>query len=148
MSAMASQTTIVSMVCSTVCSDADQRKHQSPASLVFVRGIHHHNGPVSGNIFIWWRHHDETDSGCTTPFPISSWACMINLVHAELFLSNMKIYLNFLSFLNATSLNPSWETRNCVSNSLCHMDAESQTTQGAEASAAMISTHFSRNVSF
>ena len=39
MSAMASQITSVSMVCSTVCSGVDQRKHQSSASLAFVRGI-------------------------------------------------------------------------------------------------------------
>ena len=30
----------VSNVCSTVCSGADQRSHQSPVSLAFVRGIH------------------------------------------------------------------------------------------------------------
>ena len=38
MSAMASQITGVSIVYSTVCSGADQRKHQSSASLAFVRG--------------------------------------------------------------------------------------------------------------
>ena len=36
MSVMASQITSASIVCSTVCSGADQRKHQSSASLVFV----------------------------------------------------------------------------------------------------------------
>ena len=40
MSAMESQITVVSMVCSTVCSGADQRKHQSSTSLAFMRGIH------------------------------------------------------------------------------------------------------------
>ena len=40
MSDMASQITGVPFVCSTVCSDADQRKHQSFASLTFVMGIH------------------------------------------------------------------------------------------------------------
>ena len=40
MSAMASQITSVSVVCSTVYSGADQRKHQSSASVAFVRGIH------------------------------------------------------------------------------------------------------------
>ena len=40
MSVMASQITGVSIVCSTVCSSTDQRKHQSSASLAFVRGIH------------------------------------------------------------------------------------------------------------
>ena len=39
MSAMASQITSVSSNCSTVCWGADQRKHQSSASLAFVRGI-------------------------------------------------------------------------------------------------------------
>ena len=39
MSAMASQITGISIVCSTVCSGADHRKHQSSASLAFVMGI-------------------------------------------------------------------------------------------------------------
>ena len=40
MSAMASQITGVSIVCPTVCFSTDQRKHQSFASLAFMRGIH------------------------------------------------------------------------------------------------------------
>ena len=40
MGAIASQITILTTVYSTVYSDADQRKHQSSASLAFVRGIH------------------------------------------------------------------------------------------------------------
>ena len=40
MGAMASQITILTIVYSTVYSIADQRKHQSSASLAFVRGIH------------------------------------------------------------------------------------------------------------
>ena len=50
---MASQITSISTVCSTICSGADQWKHQSSASLVFVRGIHRwplgspHKGPVT-----------------------------------------------------------------------------------------------------
>ena len=40
MNAMASQNNGVSSVYSIVCSGADQRKHQSSASLAFVRGIH------------------------------------------------------------------------------------------------------------
>ena len=57
MSAIASQITGVSMVCSTVCSGANQRKHQSSASLVFVREIHRwpvnspHKGPVTRKMF-------------------------------------------------------------------------------------------------
>ena len=45
--------TSVSIVCSTICSSADQRKHQSSASLAFVRGIHWWPENVSS----WWRHH-------------------------------------------------------------------------------------------
>ena len=37
---MASQITSLAIVYSTIYSGADQRKHQSPASLAFVRGIH------------------------------------------------------------------------------------------------------------
>ena len=57
MSARASQITGVSMVYSTICSDADQRKHKRFASLAFVRGIHRwpvnstHKGPVTRNFF-------------------------------------------------------------------------------------------------
>ena len=40
MSARMSQILGVSIVCSTVCSDVDQRKHQSFTALSFVRGIH------------------------------------------------------------------------------------------------------------
>ena len=40
MTTVASQITSLTVVYSTVYSDADQRKHQSSASLAFVRGIH------------------------------------------------------------------------------------------------------------
>ena len=45
MSTIASQITSLTIVYSTVYSGADQRKHQSSASLAFVRGIH--RGPVN-----------------------------------------------------------------------------------------------------
>ena len=45
MGAVSSQITSLTIVYSTVYSDADQRKHQSSASLAFVRGIH--RGPVN-----------------------------------------------------------------------------------------------------
>ena len=45
MGAMASQITSLTIVYSTVYSDADQRKHQSSASLACVRGTH--RGPVN-----------------------------------------------------------------------------------------------------
>ena len=55
--AMASQITSLAIVCSTVYSGADHRKHQSSASLAFVRGIHRwpvnspHKGPVTRKMF-------------------------------------------------------------------------------------------------
>ena len=45
MGAIASQITSLTIVYSIVYSEADQRKHQSSASLAFVRGIH--RGPVN-----------------------------------------------------------------------------------------------------
>ena len=45
MGAMASQITSLTIVYSTVYSDADQRKNQNSVSLAFVRGIH--RGPVN-----------------------------------------------------------------------------------------------------
>ena len=57
MSKMASQITSVSIGFSTVCSGADQSKHQSSVSLAFVRGIHRwpvnhrHKGPVTRKMF-------------------------------------------------------------------------------------------------
>ena len=54
---IASQITSLTIIYSTVYSDADQRKHQSSASLAFVRGIHRwpvnspHKGPVTRKMF-------------------------------------------------------------------------------------------------
>ena len=64
MGAIASQITSLTIVYSTVYSDADERKHQSPASLAFVG-----NSPLTGefpaqmasnewNVSIWWRYHE------------------------------------------------------------------------------------------
>ena len=55
MDAIASQITSLTIVYSTVYSDAYQRKHQSSASLAFVRGIHRghspHEWPVTRKMF-------------------------------------------------------------------------------------------------
>ena len=57
MGAITSQITSLTIVYSTVYSDADQRKHQSSASLTFVRGIHRrpvnspHKWPVTRKMF-------------------------------------------------------------------------------------------------
>ena len=57
MASMASQITSLTIVYSAVYSGADQRKHQSSASLAFVRGIHRwsvnfpHKGQVTRKMF-------------------------------------------------------------------------------------------------
>ena len=67
MGAITSQITSLAIVYSTVYSGADQRKHQSSASLAFVRGVHRgpvnspHKWPVTRKMFpfddvIMWRH--------------------------------------------------------------------------------------------
>ena len=47
------------IVCSTVCSCVNQRKHQSSESLAFVNvsGV---STCGRGNVSIWWRHHETT----------------------------------------------------------------------------------------
>ena len=64
MGAMTSQITSLAIVYSTVYSGADQRKHQSSASLVFVRGIRRwllaQKASNAENVFIWWRHNEDT----------------------------------------------------------------------------------------
>ena len=66
MGMIVSQITSLTIVYSTVYSDADQRKHQSSASQAFVQGIHRgpvnspHKWPVTWKMFpyddviIWW----------------------------------------------------------------------------------------------
>ena len=69
--AMASEITSLSIVYSTIYSGADQRKHQSSASLAFVRGFTGTGefpaqmASNAGNVSIWWRHHDRRC--CNTP---------------------------------------------------------------------------------
>ena len=78
MGTVASQITSLTIVYTTVYSDADQSKHQSSASLAFVWGIHRgpvnspHKWPITrkmfpfddvimnaGHISVSWRHHDK-----------------------------------------------------------------------------------------
>ena len=67
MDSIASQITSLTIVYSAVYSAVDQRKHQSSASLAFVRGIHRgpvnspHKGPVTRKMFpfddvVMWKH--------------------------------------------------------------------------------------------
>ena len=79
MNAMASQITSLTIVYSTVYSGADQRKHESSASLAFVWGIHRgpvnypHKWPLTRKMFpfddvIMLRHIMEWSSMCLLCF--------------------------------------------------------------------------------
>ena len=58
MHGIASQITSLTIVYSTVYSDADQRKHQSSASLAFgTDEFPAHMASNAENVSIWWRHH-------------------------------------------------------------------------------------------
>ena len=59
MDSIPSQITILTIAYSAVYSDTDQSKHQSSASLAFVRGIHRPAQMASNaeNVSIWRRHH-------------------------------------------------------------------------------------------
>ena len=65
MRAMTSQITGVLVVCSTVCSGADKKNHQSSASLAFARGIHLF--PFD-DVIMWKRFHGMTSSRLTYVF--------------------------------------------------------------------------------
>ena len=71
MGTIASQITSLTIVYSTVYSDADQRKHQSSASLAFVWGIH--PGQMASNaenVSIWWRHYGDTEYSSNIEMPL------------------------------------------------------------------------------
>ena len=58
MDVLASQITSLTIVCLTVYSGGDQRKHQSSASLAFVTGeFPAQKASNAENVSIWWRHH-------------------------------------------------------------------------------------------
>ena len=87
MSTTASQIT-VSNAYPTVCSGADQRKHQSSALLAFVRGIHRspvnspHKGPVTRKMFpfddVITRQTDARKSVTTTQTVLSHSVTMVS----------------------------------------------------------------------
>ena len=96
MSATTSQITGVSIVCSTVGSGADQRKHQSSASLTFVRGIQRwpvnssHKRPVKTqktfHLMTSWLEilvcADEIDAASTPQFDGLLQDCNISVANA------------------------------------------------------------------
>ena len=126
MGAVASQITGPTIVYSTVYSGANQRKHQSSASLAFVRGIHRwsvnspHKGPVTRKMFPF---HDvimmpEYSAFDTIRFPVMTltlfiglpWLTAMNLFICLPCLIKSNAFLGFFSHLCSQSIlaMPSW----------------------------------------
>ena len=72
MGAIASQITSLTIVYSTVYSEADQRKHQSSASLAFLRKFPAQMASNAENVAIWWRHHVGRDHGAVKTWSTSA----------------------------------------------------------------------------
>ena len=91
MGAMASQFISVSIIYSTICSGTDQRKHQSSASLAFVRGIHRwlvnspHKVPITRKMIPF---DDVIMNGCKNDKPYQlatrTYCEYIGIVHSQI----------------------------------------------------------------
>ena len=107
MSAVASQITSVSIVCSTVGSGTNQRKHQSSVSLAFVRGIHWwpvnsaHKGPVTRKMFPFLM-----TSSCTS---WTNWTQSVGSVLCTLYISFCNITYNML-YIHVHTMEPPYIT--------------------------------------
>ena len=110
MSAMASLITGVSNVFSTICSGVDQRKHQSSASLAFVRGFHRwpvnsrHKGPVTRKMFPFddvIRQHQNCGFGVGPTYIVMNNNVFYTFICADLFSKNRKrcVFSPFLVML-------------------------------------------------
>ena len=110
MGKIASQITSLTIVYSTVYSDADQGKHQSSASLAFVWGIHRgpvnspHKGPVTRKMFpfddvimtlVVASHRKKNVRVLSTS--VSPRGCSLFKFH----LSNFKIWKEFSSYMKS-----------------------------------------------
>ena len=125
MTTMASQITSLTVVYSAVYSDADQRKHQSSASLAFVWGIHRtgefpaQRASYAENVSIWWRHHAHNarkrggsifGNGWNLKYPISMsrgideiWSHADRLVHDfSIFIADALAILQSCTVINMT----------------------------------------------
>ena len=103
-SASAWQVTCLPVVCSTICSGVDQSKHESSASLDFVRRIHgwpvdaSHKGPVAKkNASIWWCHYSiswiwDTEIFLYINLPYLTQNCSW-LIFPDLLAHNCKIHI-------------------------------------------------------
>ena len=92
MSAMASQITSVSIFYSTVCSDADQRKHKAPRHWPlwgeFIgddRWFLSQRVSNAENVSIWWRHHGLAVTKKSPHYVISHFSSIIVVSREKLY---------------------------------------------------------------
>ena len=113
MSLIASQITSLTIVYSTVYSDADQRKHQSSASLAFVRGIHRgpvnspHKGPVKRKMFPF----DDVIMCLPLRLCVASWVTMVVRSDLGLTMARAQV-LSIWTSCTVRAMRPCWP---CVS---------------------------------
>ena len=105
MGVIASRITSLTIVYSTVYSDADQRKHQSSASLAFVRGIHRgplnspHKWPVTRKMFpfddvIMWNFKASTGENAGETRRNKTICIMERLIQESIFFSAIAFILD------------------------------------------------------
>ena len=133
MGAVASQITSLTIVYSTVYSGSDQRKHQSSASLAFVRGIHQwpvnspHKWPVTRKMFPF----DDVIMLCWCLFTSSvlffmsipsSVVQFVLEIKCRLCINDEKTSFIFYQAMSAMYIMSIWQT---FLNTMCHERFES-----------------------
>ena len=115
MGAIGPQITSLTVVYSTVYSDVDQRKHQSSASLAFVRGIHRgpvnspHKWPVTRKMFpfddVIMSKHVQCDIRI-----LKLWICRVDIDHRRI-LSVRSSYRDPFLSTNFTQWYKAWSSK-------------------------------------
>ena len=117
-SVIASQINCVSIVWSTICWRAHQRKHLSSASLAFVRGFHlwladfpAQRDTNAKNVYIWWRHHIFRKNKCILFYAMLVCVHVRNIKHGLInTIPNFIIWLlSMIDSHNCWHGNPHWD---------------------------------------
>ena len=120
MGTMAPQITSLAIVYSSVYSGADRRKHQSPASLAFLRGIHQgpvkspHKCPVTLKMFPF----DDVimDWGDTKCMHMKYGELNLQKCHCMIRVVTDIIHTQFISACTISGQNPPIKSRDCIGN--------------------------------
>ena len=119
MSANASQITDFSIVYSTVCSGADQRKHQSSALLVFEKGLHPWpvNAPHTDPVILKMFPFDDVSVRSDKP----DLQCIIALTSIAIWMKSFIIQCLAITFSEKQFANKTPSRIVCVTDSLINM---------------------------